>query len=215
MSPSRQPGDRYEPLPGFLALPGFLIRKLGPRGRRIFWAVAGLVVAGLVVAAVMLVPEISDSKREREARERREAAAAQAARRRALIAEQRPRRAETGRADGPAERAAVVVAIERLITRDARGRVRSGALSPPAPRYTTCEPLPDSRGSATVTRLSCTAVTSEILQGGERAGLLGYPYRAKVDFRAGRVAWCKTAGRPGEGSYIRRAQVRLPRACGG
>jgi hypothetical protein len=32
--PSTPPSDRYDPVPGLLELPGFLIRKLAPRGRR-------------------------------------------------------------------------------------------------------------------------------------------------------------------------------------
>jgi hypothetical protein len=32
---------------------------------------------------------------------------------------------------------------------------------------------------------------------------------------SGRYALCKTSGRPGEGSYTRRVEVPLPKACGG
>jgi hypothetical protein len=42
--------DRYEPLPGLLEIPGFLLGKLSPRGRRIA-AIAGALIA-LGVAAL-------------------------------------------------------------------------------------------------------------------------------------------------------------------
>ena len=35
-------GDRYEPLPGLLGIPRYLVRKLSPRGRRILAIVAGV-----------------------------------------------------------------------------------------------------------------------------------------------------------------------------
>src|SRR5215208_1357031 len=73
MAPRAQP-DRYEPLPGLLEIPGHLLRKLSPRGRRNA-AIAGVLLllataAGLAIA----IPAIVDSKQERAAAEARERA---------------------------------------------------------------------------------------------------------------------------------------------
>ena len=99
----------------------------------------GLFVVGAIVAAIVLVPRIADTKRERADRERREAAAALAERRRQLIAEQRPHRA---RAEAGAPRAAVVAELEERILTDARARVAAGSLAGPAAKRVECEPLP-------------------------------------------------------------------------
>ena len=59
-------------------------------------------------------------------------------------------------------------------------------------------------------RYACLAVTAEFLETRETSGgLLGHPYRVRIDFDTGRYAYCKIAGRPGGGT----AQAR-PRADG-
>ena len=214
---SEGPHDRYEPLPGLLAIPGFLYRKLGPGGRMVAKIAAVIALAGLVVAAIVLVPQISDTKHENAARDRREQVAAERAERRRLIAEQRPRsaRSELAPATTPARRHQLLLQIEAGIVRDARARVRAGSLNPPPPRYATCDALPGERPGARVSLLSCTAVTSEVRGQGGARGVIGHPFRVRVDYRSGRYAWCKVSGRPGEGSYVRRLRVPLPPACGG
>jgi hypothetical protein len=214
--PTERP-DRYEPLPGLLALPGFLIRKLGPRGRVAVAVIGGLALAGLVVAAIVLVPQIGETKRERAAAERAELAAGQERRRQRLIAEQRPHRARTDVAPAHtlAERGSVRRQIESAIARDQRARVRRGDLDPPPALYATCEPFSGERAGVRVSRLSCTAVTSEVLKEGRKAGLLGHPFLARVDYATGRYAWCKVSGRAGEGSLRSVTPVRVPRVCGG
>ena len=84
--------DRHQPLPGVLQLPGFLYRKLSPRGRRRFRIFAVAVGLGLIAAAIVLIPEIEESKEEHAAQERREAARNLVERRRRMTAEQRPHR---------------------------------------------------------------------------------------------------------------------------
>jgi hypothetical protein len=214
---SKGPPDRYEPLPGLFGLPGFLYRKLGPRGRRLAAVGGGIALAGMVAAAIVLVPQIRDAKRDNAARDRREQAAAIRAERRRLIIEQRPHRAASGLAPAttPARRHDLLAELESRILRDARARVRAGSLTPPPPRYATCEPIPGESAGARVSRLSCTAVTSQVLGAGGARGVIGYPFRAQVDYRSGRYAWCKVSGRAGEGSYLRLTKVLLPRACGG
>jgi hypothetical protein len=220
MTPSYR-DDRYEPLPGVLGLPGFLIRKLGRRGRRALAIASVVALAGLVAGAVVLVPEIDRSKRESAERERRETAERRQAERRRLIADSRPQRGR-GAGAGAARpaRAALLDDLEAAILADARARVRSGRLKPPPAIRTECRTLrytPDPlkqlgrpRG-----RYLCVAVTSDLPKAAAYAGVLGHPFRALVDFPSGRFTWCKWAGRPGEGAYRTRAPVRLPRACGG
>jgi hypothetical protein len=203
--------DRYEPLPGLLSLPGFLYRKLGPRGRMAAKiGGAGLVVA-LAVAAIVLVPQIRETKREREAQERRDAAAALAQRVRSLRAEQSPHR---GRAAADASRAAVVTGLEDGILADARARAAAGRLHGPAANRVECEPLEGSdRGAARVS-YECIAVTSDLPSiEASPGGVVGHPFRAVADFSTGRFTWCKVSGRPGEGSLTSGGLVRIPRAC--
>jgi hypothetical protein len=174
-----------------------------------------LVVAGTAV----LVPAIDDARQRREALERREREQAHERRERTLAAEQRPRfgrvaiagaspaRPAAGPAVPAAARAAAVGEITGAIAADARRRVRRGALSGPI-RRVECEPFP--RG-ATLSgrrgRYACLAVTS-VFEG----GAIGHPYRAMIDFRTGRYAFCKVTGRP---DPTPDPEVTTPRVCGG
>lgn len=203
--------DRYDPLPGLLSLPSFLYRKLGPRGRLAVRAGGTLFVVAAAVAAIVLVPRISESNRERAAQERRDAAAALAERRQRLIAEQRPHR---GRAQANASRAAVVAELKAGILADARARAAAGKLHGPAAKRVECEPLAGSDPGGTRVAYDCIAVTSDLPSGDSSpGGVLGHPFRAVTDFSAGRFTWCKVSGRPGEGSITQKALVRIPRAC--
>lgn len=209
MPPPAQPADRYEPLPGLLGLPGFLLRKLSPKARKIVLAAAALLVAAGVVAAIVFGPRIAESNRERAAEQRRAEQRAREAERRRLAAEQRPR---TGRlAVGGA--AAAIAGVERAVTRDARARNATGELATQV-RRTDCHTLGRDAGRLV---LACTAVTSEVKTSDVSRGLVvGYPFRAAVAPDTGRYGLCKTSGRPGEGSLVRgRPQVELPRVCGG
>jgi hypothetical protein len=65
-------------------------------------------------------------------------------------------------------------------------------------------------------RYACIAVTSDIpATSGNRSGVVGHPYRARIDFTNGRYAFCKIRGRPGELAVRARPPVPVPRACGG
>lgn len=165
-----------------------------------------------VVAAIVLVPRITETKRERADRERREAAAAMAERRRELIAEQRPRRA---RAEAGAPRPAVLAELEKRILADSRARVTAGTLSGPPARRVDCEPIrhgQDLDGPRVV--YTCIAITSDIptIESAPQ-GVIGHPFRGVAEYPSGRLTWCKVSGRPGEGSITQRALVRIPRAC--
>ena len=137
---------------------------------------------------------------------------AELAERRRLIAEQRPHRARSELAPPRPRRAGTSCSaeIEAAILRDARARVRAGRLSCAARRATpTCEPLPGERPGARVSRA--------LVHGGHERG--ARPGRRRRRDRpsvsrpswttgAGRYAWCKVSGRPGEGSYVRRLRCR-------
>jgi hypothetical protein len=203
-----EPADRYEPLPGLLGLPAHFLRKLSPRGRTMVAVTGVALLAAGVAAAIVLAPRISESNRERAAAQRRAEARTLAEDRARLIAEQRPR---LGRVE-PAGTAALIVAIERAITRDARARAASGEVETPA-RRTECRAL---TREGTRLLLGCTAITSQVGRSRATEGLIvGYPYRAAVSTRTGRYGFCKTSGRPGEGFLTRGRDVPLPHACGG
>jgi type II secretory pathway pseudopilin PulG len=206
VAPPAQPADRYEPLPGLLGLPGFLLRKLSPPARKILLAVLALLGAAGVVAVIVFGPRIAESNRERAAEQRRAERQAQAAELARLRAEQRPR-------TGTIAAGGAIPGVETAITRDARARLDSGELPTRALR-TDCRPV--GHDAAERVLLSCTAVTSDVPATETTRGvLIGYPYRAAVAPASGRYALCKISGRPGEGSLTRRVEIPLPKACGG
>jgi hypothetical protein len=209
MSPPAQPADRYEPLPGLLGLPAFLLRKLSPRARKLVLGAIALLVAAGVITAIILGPQIAESNRERAAEQERAERRAHAEELVRLRAEQRPR---TGKlAAGSAT--VMIAGVERAITRDARARAATGELHNRV-RRTDCHTLGRDAGRLV---LSCTAITSEVEPSESTRGfVVGYPFRAAVSPSTGGYGLCKTSGQPGEGSYIRgRPQVELPRVCGG
>jgi hypothetical protein len=218
------PSDRYEPLPGFAELPGWLWRRLGRRVR--IGAVVALLLAAGGTAA--LVPSIGDTQRERSAAEDRRREALREQRIRELRAEQRPvsgRTRSTAQAGaGPrvrlAARAAAMDDLTAAIAADARRRVRAGALAGPI-RRVECEPFPRTVGGADPAeqlsrrsgRYACVAVTAEFERTEESVGgALGHPYRAMIDFESGRYAFCKIAGRT---DPTHNRQVTTPSECGG
>jgi hypothetical protein len=206
MSPPAQPADRHEPLPGLFGLPAHLLRQLSPAWRRFVIVLAAALFLAAVVTAIILGPRIAESNREHAAEQRRaekRAAAEELAR---LRAEQRPR-------TGTIASGGAIPGVEAAITRDARARLATGELETRV-RRTECHPV--GHDAAGRLLLGCTAVTSDVPRSAGGSGvLIGYPYRGAVAPTTGRYAICKTSGRPGEGSYIRRAQVPLPKACGG
>jgi hypothetical protein len=103
---------------------------------------------------------------------------------------------------------------------DSRARASAGELKGPI-RRVECEAFPrrvDGRGPETDLserrgRYSCVAVTSEFARTEESVGgVLGHTYRALLDFRSGRYAFCKVSGQAGPS---REQLVTTPRACGG
>jgi hypothetical protein len=221
--------DRYEPLPGLLELPAFLVRKIPPHARRPAAIAAALLLAAAAVALALAIPAITDSKRDRAAAEQQAAAQHRAERAAELQAQLRLR---SGR--GPAAagltgaaaldaREALTADLAAAIRDDALSRVRSGEFTQSVGRVE-CERFPRAVGvadpaadlSRRTGRYSCLAVTADAPRGERNdPSVIGYPYRALVNFEAGRYSFCKIAGRPGEGAISRELPVRVPRACGG
>ena len=190
-------------------------------------ALAGLFVAAVIaVAAVVAVPRIDESKRRSGEGERRALAERRASERRRLVAEQAP---VTGGLPRPAgglsaaeerrARRALLDAVERAMTREARRRVANGALTGRVVR-TECTPTgvaPSAERDLRRRRgaYDCLPVTRDIPATSTNApGRLGHPFRAVVDFRRFTFAFCKTNPPRGErAAPAPRATPPLARAC--
>jgi hypothetical protein len=227
--PSNANSDRYDPLPGLTELPAFLIRKLSPRGRRAAAIIGALLLVGLAVGLYFGIPAITDTKQERAAADRRAAAEHEAQLVAQLRAEQRLVDGRGTPAAGLQGHAAINARellegdLVNAVTRDADARVQSGEFTHSI-RRVECERYP--RGahgenpatdlSSPTGRYSCLAITADSPQTAlSSPSVIGYPYRALVDFPTGKFTFCKFSGRPGEGSLTRKIRVPLPRACGG
>jgi hypothetical protein len=196
--------------------------------RKLLIGAGVLVVVGAALAAV-LVPRIDASKDRTAAREARDKAARQAARRREVIAQQRPRRLRAADLRPPSgspapERVAARVALlgraEEAITTDARKRAAAGELQG-RPGATECEPYPK-RDPGPEHDLSARAgvydclVSVRAIKATETniSGTLGYPFRAVVDFDGFAFTWCRTNPVPGERVVPDpRTVLELPKAC--
>ena len=215
----KQP-ERYEPLPGFLDLPGWLWRRIPPVAK------AALVLAfvGLIVTALIIGPGIRETKSEREKAEQQERQRIRNAHEARIRREQRPRFGNGPAAtSGVPARRTLVDAAGASVLADARRRVEAGTMDGPI-EGVDCEPFPRNLagiGAEDSTdlrygRYSCIAVTARFEQSeSTTGGLVGHPYRVRIDFDTGRYAFCKVAGRPGEGSLTRRIGVTVPVECGG
>jgi hypothetical protein len=217
--------DRYEPLPPLLEIPGHLVRKLSPRGRR-----AGLVLLGVFVVALAVgIPALIAAKHRHDAAAAREAARNRAAHIAALRAELHQvggRGTAAAGLTGAAAlsaRHALVRDLSGAITADAAARARSGEFAQ-APQRVDCSRFPAGAGApdpadvpgASRGRYACLAVTADFAPGaGTVGGAIGYPYRALVDFGSGRFTFCKISGRPGEMVIPRKVDAPVPPACGG
>ena len=221
--------DRYEPLPGLLEIPGFLLGKLSPRGRRIA-AVAGILLAvGAAVGLAIGIPAIVAAKRASSQADARAKARQRAARLAELRREVRPVSGRGAAAQGLAGAAAV--SAQTALRGDLLGAIRSDSLRRArtgefavTPRSVECERFPAQPGAADPAtqpgarraRYACLAVTATVQRTSHNAGgSIGYPYRALVDFPHGRFTFCRISGRPGEMLIGRDVHVDVPAACGG
>ena len=210
MQATGQRASRLETLGAWLRVwtPPRDVRVPEPPSRRALalGALGVLAVAAVVYFAV--APVIDKGKDERAAREARIESARSAANAARLRTEQRPRFGDVA-----GDRPAALAAIGAAIGADARKRFDPDAQS------ATCTAAPRQDPAAARLAFNCFAPVREIRGGGEQAGVrghLGVPYRAVVDFGAGRYAFCKVNPPPGE-QALRNPKdvVRVPGACRG
>jgi len=205
-----------------------LVRAPRLQGRRRTVVLRGGGALGLVLLAVV-VTIVLNAKSDRDARQRAADARAVAAERVRLTKLQAPHRgaapelrpaADATDAERLAARAALVKAVEGVITRDAQARVRAGEIDGPI-RGSQCGPflrapnaVPDDRVlSKPVGRYDCVAVKDDIKgDSGSSVGSIGYPFVAALDFRRFTYVWCRnTPAQSERGQAL--AFVRLDRAC--
>ena len=198
-------------------------RRVG-RGRAVAAVLALAAVVGLVVVLTAPLRRQAASEARREAARQ---AAIEAAETRRLRVDARPHRG-TGpprrQGDDVLEHRRVLVArTELLITRDAQARHSAGTL-PAAVAGTQCEPYPgitarrqaEADPTVPVGRYECYAYRRLIelpeLEGKRRQGILGFPFWAVIDYKRGRIVWCKVTPRSGEGG-VSLAWVPVPVPC--
>jgi hypothetical protein len=215
----KQP-ERYEPMPGLLDLPGWVWRKMPPVAK------GALVLAfvGLIALALIIGPGIRESKSEREKAEQQERLRARNAREARIRREQEPRFVNGPAAtSGVPARRRLVAAAGASALADARRRVEAGTLDGPIEDID-CEPFPrnvagvgaEDSTDQRYGRYQCIAVTARFERSESTSGgLIGHPYRVRIDFDTGRYALCRIAGRPAEGQLKRRLGPTVPAVCGG
>jgi len=192
-------------------------QRLSRRAKRRIAVAAALFLAAAFTAGILASPAIEADKDARARAEAERLRALEARERVRLARDQRPVTAEAGRMARPA----LVAKLGDFVLRDARARAEQGALDGPI-RRAYCEPHPNTatrraqesdprrrRG-----RYLCIAVTSEIRASNGRRGNLGYPFSAVIDYRRGRITWCKANPPPGEQVIGRElARVDLDASC--
>lgn len=195
-----------------------------PRRRQRWAAIAvvGVVTSGGFTA--MLLGEKA-AREDREAAQLRRAVAAERLRLTRIQAphegEARKLRPARGATPGVrrAARAALVEAVQRAITGDARARARSGELDGPI-RTTECGPIarrpdvvPDDQLlGKEVGRYDCVAVKADVRQGGRSVGRLGHAFVAALDFEDFTYVWCRNTPPQSERGEVL-VGVRLDRRC--
>lgn len=197
--------------------------------RRRRWLIGGTVatvlVAFLAVIAVIALGDRSD----RDARNKVEQARRVAALRVRIAREQAPHRGAARDLKPPphasdarllAAREALVGAVERQITDDARARVKTGELTGPF-SHTSCGPIlkskaaiPDDRVlTKDIGRYDCVAIKRDVtLHPGQKVAELGYAFVAALNFNSYTYTWCRNNPAQGEAGKSL-VFVRLDRAC--
>lgn len=174
------------------------------------------------MGVAIAVPLIASGKRAGAARERRDDAVAKARAEARLRVDQAPHRGRVARPPRAtsARHAAVLSALERAITADARARFRAGRLPPPVVKETRCDPnskqladlQPADRAMGAV--LACLAATTVGTRPGGARFAVGFEFIATANWHRATFTWCKTNPPPGEKfGGERRAEVPLAAAC--
>jgi hypothetical protein len=205
----------------------YFARTRGQDRRR--WLIAGgiasVVAASLAVLAVIALGDRSD----KDARTRVDQARRVAALRVRIAREQAPHtgaaralKPPAGATDAQllAARKALVGAVERRITDDARARVKTGELDGPF-SHSSCGPIlkskaaiPDDRVlSKPIGRYDCVAIKRDVtLNPGQKVAELGYAFVAALNFKTYTYTWCRNNPAQGEAGKSL-VFVRLARAC--
>ncbi|HEX8053752.1 MAG TPA: hypothetical protein VF517_12235 [Thermoleophilaceae bacterium] len=187
----------------------------------------GAVATAIVVAVAAVL--IGRSAEEGDKREARDIAAARARSRARVAKEQKPRLKQltapvpsgASASELSDHRRQLLSKLETEITADAQARFRDGTLGV-RPKFTACKPYvrprvknpPEPPLSAAIGKYECLATTVEVSPTQRtEGGHAGYPFWARVDFKGGRVVWCKINLRPAEGGIGHDVFVRLPAPC--
>ena len=196
------------------------------RRRRLIAGAAGAVLA--VAIAVFVVLAAGD-RTDREAREKTATAQRVAALRAKIALRQKPHHGAARALRPPpgathaqrlAARAALVGAVERRITSDARARAKAGELDGPIVS-TTCGPIlksktaiPDDRVlTKHIGRYDCVAIKKHITDAeGANVAELGHAFVAALNFDTYTYTWCRNTPAQGERG-VALVFVRLDRAC--
>ncbi len=151
------------------------------RGTLALGVAALLAVAAAV--ALLVAPAVDEGKDRAAAQERSALERRVAARRETQRVQQRPR---LGRLPAGAGRAAALAAVEERVLADARTR-----FLPRSPEAD-CRPFPPTEGGRRRAETGRRAVFDCLaIESRQRVARTGVPYRAVVDFGAGRYAFCR------------------------
>jgi hypothetical protein len=172
------------------------------------WGVVGGIVIG--VAAAIAVPRIDARKKEGAAERARQAAAADAAERARLRADQKVHRVVIPAGVEP------VAALETAITADAKARVNAKTITGPV-LSTNCTPAGATAIQFAGSRVyKCFVKTATGLPG-EGSDVLGtgYPFVATIYAKQHRAAWCKENPHADEKGSKGDVRVKLSPVCAG
>jgi type II secretory pathway pseudopilin PulG len=172
------------------------------------WGLVAALVVG--IAAAIAVPRIDARKKEGAAERARTAAAADAAERARLRADQRVHRVTIPVGAG------AVAALESAITADAKARVRAKTISGPV-LATSCEPAGTDTIQFPKSRVYKCFVTTATGLPGEGADVLGtgYPFVATIYTAQRQAAWCKENPHADEKGTRGDVRVKMSPVCAG
>jgi hypothetical protein len=192
------------------------------------WILAGLALAGVALAAILILPGVFDAKRKNDARVATQEKTLIAAQARKMRREQRPvygRPAHLTRpapsatdAEQIAARQKLVLAFEGAILANARQRIAKGELDGPVSRVT-CQPLLRTIHkdevktlSSTRARFDCVAVKRDVIKDGKVVGYFGHPFVGTTDFTRFTYVFCKDNKVPSENGRPL-VKVPIPAVC--
>ena len=179
-----------------------------PWRRLALWGLVAVLVVG--AAAAVAVPRIDARKKEGAADRARQTAAANAAERARLRADQRVHELAV-----PA-RTGLVTALERAITADARGRAAAGTITGPV-LATRCNATSAAVARFPASRVYKCFVKTETGIPGQDGDVLGtgYPFVATIYTDKRRLAWCKQNPHADEKGMRGDLRVRMSPVCAG